>query len=169
MSKLAWLAVAMVVLALPIGASARGSCGSDFTAGQACAVNSPDRLAGRLTTTRERDYYVFSAPRGTKLRITIAAGGCVGVTVSCPDVSATVYDHRLRELGTTGVAEFQVEPTAGFSHTLGSAGTYYIVVTGDLGTETPPFGGPSSSVPSPYTLAVKASPAVSWPARHRHS
>ncbi|MGA2009865.1 MAG: hypothetical protein ABSH51_04905 [Solirubrobacteraceae bacterium] len=43
MSKLAWLGIAMVVPAPATGASARGSCGNDFTARSACAINSDVR------------------------------------------------------------------------------------------------------------------------------
>jgi len=169
MRKLVWLALAMAFVAVPTGASAHGSCGKDFTAKKACGINSPERFHGQLTTKNERDYYAFSASKGTKLRITITAGSCFGVTVSCADVRATVYDSRLHEIGTTGLAEFQVQASTSYSHTLSGAGTYYIIVTGDLGVETPPQGGPSSLVPSAYTLAVKASPKVIRPARHRHS
>jgi hypothetical protein len=164
MRKLAWLTLATAFFVVATGASAHGSCGKDFTARKACAINSPERLHGRLTTNNEHDYYAFSASKGTKLRITITAGSCFGVTVSCSDVRATLYDSRRHKIGKTGVAEFQVEASTSYSHTLGKAGTYYIIVTGDLGVETPPFGGPSSLIPSAYTLAVKAAPKVVWPA-----
>jgi hypothetical protein len=169
MRKLAGLVLAVAFFALPTFASADGSCGKDFTRKKACAINSPERLHGRLTTKNERDYYVFRASKPTKLRIRITAGRCFGVTVSCPDVRATVYDSRLQKIGTTGAAEFQIQPSRTYSHTLSRAGTYYIIVTGHLGTETPVSGGPSSPVPSAYKLSVKASPKVIWPARHRHA
>jgi hypothetical protein len=160
MSKLAWILLGTIILAVPTVASAHGSCGNNLTAKKACAIHPPAKLHGKLTTKKERDYYAFSASKGTKLRITITAGSCLGVTVACADVRATVYDSRHHEIGSTGVAEAQVQASTSYSHTLSKAGTYYIVVTGHLGEETPPFGGRSRLLPSAYTLVVKASPSV---------
>ncbi len=69
--KLVSVVIAAGALTAPSAASANGSCARDFTANHACAIKSPAHLNGKLGTDNERDYYVFHATKGTKLRIAI--------------------------------------------------------------------------------------------------
>lgn len=165
--KLVSVVIAAGALTAPSAASANGSCARDFTANHACAIKSPARLNGKLGTDNERDYYVFHATKGTKLRIAITdtenPGCLLSMYSDCGSVKAELLGSRQHEIASTAYSSQQPGGAVrqSLSHTLASAGTYYVIVTGSLGLVTPPPGGGNPHVlPLSYTLTVKASPNV---------
>jgi hypothetical protein len=160
--------IAAGALAVPAGSSAKGPCGKDFEASHACRVKSPATLKGNLAQDDERDYYVFHAVKGTKLRISISDTenpNCnVGNYVGCGSVKAELLGPRQKKLGATGDSSpypGSSDDAQRLARTLSATGTYYVLITGTIGEVTPPpGGGPVRKLPLTYKLAVKASPGV---------
>jgi hypothetical protein len=161
---LAGMLVATLLAAAP--AAANGPCGQDFNGDNACPVNtaSTTSYSGSLVTDNESDYYVFYAQKGTELSVTItdtenpscstSAGYCGGAAVNLDDAQGNQLDGTDGSTPNNGITVPQR-----FSHTLESAGTYYLIVSGYLGTDQN-----QNPTAVPYTLNVSASPNVQWPA-----
>jgi hypothetical protein len=109
---------------------------------------------------------VFHAARGTELSVNTTdteAPTCSteAVPYTCGQVRADLYDSQ-------GADTFQgtnysqpnngITVPASFSYTIGSTGTYYLVISGFLGQDAN-----QNPTRVPYSLSVTASPNVQWP------
>ena len=149
-------------------ALADGPCGQDYTSQSACPVNSASTptYTGSIVAADDTDYYVFHASAGTRLSLSITDTedpSCSEGSSSnyCGDVMASVVDSQDNWVGGTDYSG----PSGGLSipatstTILQTAGTYYLEVNGDEGSDQ--YGNPT---PVPYSLQVTGSPAVVWPA-----
>ena len=155
------LAGCAVSLALVGSAGATGSCGNDFSGNAACGVQSPGSYPGVINAQNESDYYVLYAHANTDLRLTITDTedpGCGGY--ACGDARVLIYDNQGNEINSSENSQPQngITVPRSLDWVIGTTGTYYLVVTGDLGTNSA-----ENSTSVPYTLAVNASPGVHWP------
>jgi hypothetical protein len=154
-----------IALGLAASASANGPCGQDFDGNHACPVNSPVNLTGSLVTDNETDYYIFSAQKGTELSVTITdtedPSCSTSDDIDCGDVRAELL---FANGDNTGQGTESSEPNnnitvpSRFAYTIGATGHYYLVVSGNLGSDQN-----ENPTPVPYTLSVSASPDVQWP------
>jgi len=165
-AKLSAVGVALVLaagLAWATPSRANGPCGQNFDGNHACGVNSPATYPGSLTTDNESDYYMFSAQPGTGLSVSITdtenPGCSTSFTDSCGWARVALLDGSGNDLDESASSQPAngITVPGSFSHTLG-ANTYYLVVSGSLGSDSN-----SNPVATPYTLSVDASPAVQWP------
>ncbi len=147
------------VLASPVLAT--GPCGNDFDGNSACPVNSPYAASGSIAAQNESDYYVFHAAKNTQLNVKITdteSPTCSFGDYDCGEVQTDLFDGNGNQL--TNLAPSQpnngVTVPGYFSYIIKSAGTYYVVVSGDP-------GGPDSNTAVPYSLQVTATPSVVWP------
>ena len=154
----------IVMLLTAASSNANGPCGQDFDGNHACPVNSPGSYDGSLTTDNERDYYVFRAQKGTELGVSItdtenpqcstaSYGECGRVDVELLNASGESEDENAGSNPYNGITV-----PGKFSHTIETTGTYYLVVSGNLGRDEH-----ENPAPVPYALEVSASPNVVWP------
>jgi hypothetical protein len=156
------------VLHVP-AAAANGPCGQDSSNASACAFNSPGTVFGSLTIAYEHDYYRFYAKKGTRLAVNLTDMEPATCEVSyghCGVIEAGLQSSDGVEIDHSGFTEpvNGIPTTTALTHTLGSAGTYYVTVYGFLGIE-----GAGKPAPDPYSLSISASPAVYWPKSPRTS
>jgi len=156
-------AAAAVLLAAPTGAQANGPCGQNANGNSACPLAIPSTVSGSLVTSNESDYYVFSGQAGQEIFATITdteAPSCSAFssTNHCGSVQAGLYDASGNSI--YGAQTGSSEPNNGltvpqsFAWTVQASGTYYLIVSGGLGTNA--NGNPT---PVPYTLAASAQPS----------
>jgi hypothetical protein len=151
-------------------AGANGPCGQDLDGNTACAVNSPFSANGSLITDNESDYYVFHAPKGTELSVSITDTENPQCGEQCGSVKGYLLEAKGNEIDSDGWSGSTSSPHNGIpvpltlSHTVEATGTYYLLVgIGELGRDE---NGQRTAVP--YTLTVSASPAVGWPPARSH-
>jgi predicted secreted protein len=157
-----------VAMAAP---SRPGPCSSSALANAtpACGINSPAHITGTIVSAEQRDHYALSAVKGSKVHLTISdleSFGCfASMYTTCGHLRAALVSTSGRQVATTAAtAEYPgVEPEAHLSRTLTKTGTYYVVVTGTLGTVTPPPPLRAGTTSVPYGLKVTASPNVVSP------
>jgi hypothetical protein len=159
-------ALVIVSLTAPASASANGPCGQDFDGNHSCPVNSAvtSSYPGSLITDNETDYYVFHAVRGTELSVSITdtedprcstsyAGNCGDINAALDDAQGNGVDGTDGSQPSDGITVPQT-----FSHTLEATGTYFLLISGNLGTDAN-----DNPTAVPYTLSVNAAPSVQWP------
>ncbi len=152
---------------LRVGALAASPCGNTFTSSIACQLGFPSSVNASLVTDNETDYYVFYAPSGAELSVTATDTEGTGCSLSsysgrCGDARAELYDAQGDDLyqGTgSSSPNTNITVPRSFAYTIPAAGTYYLLVSGDLGRD-----GSSNPTSVPYTLNVSSSPNVQWPA-----
>lgn len=150
-------------------AFADGPCGQDYTGPTACAINtaSVHDYDGTIVANNDVDYYVMYAAKSTHLSLSITdrenpACSNADFPIQCGEVSIALYDSQGNEVGGPGggsSARNGITVPLTWSTIISSAGTYYLEVSGDEGSDS---NGNSTSVP--YDLNVAASPNVEWPA-----
>lgn len=144
-------------------ASANGPCGQDFDGDHACGLTSPATVSGSLVTDNEKDYYVFYARKGTELQVTITDTELATCTENlvCGYTHAELLEGNGDEVydGASSEPNNGITVPGDFDRTIETSGTYYLLVSGELGRDN--NGNPA---PVPYTLGVSASPTVQWPA-----
>jgi predicted secreted protein len=167
------LATSALIWPAYAAASSSGTPCSSTTSARttpACAITTPARHKGTIASAHQHDYYVLHAQRHTRLKLVITDTenfGCMqSMFTTCGSVRASLVSASGRQLASTPATVVAAggPAQATLSHTLTRAGTYYVVVTGTLGTTTPPpTGAPTTHNPVPYTLKVTASPNAHWP------
>ena len=150
-------------------AAAYGSCGNDYSSNTACGVTSPGSYQGAIQANNERDYYVFFAQGGTNLAASLTDNEDPGCSVdgsgsTCATGDMVLYDSQGNDIAHSSSQGPNASPVNGINvsasihQVLDTAGTYYLTVEGDQGTNA--MGNPTAM---PYTLGVNASPGVYWP------
>jgi hypothetical protein len=145
-------------------AGANGPCGQNFDGNHACGVSSPASITGSLVTDNESDFYVFWAARGTQLSVSITDTEnprCTeSYSIDCGNASVSLYNSDGDDTyeGASSSPQNSITVPGTFGHTLEYTGTYYLVVSGGLGSDAN-----DNPTATPYKLDVNASPAVQWP------
>ena len=193
--SVAWAAlwIAAAVLLTPAPTRADGPCGVDATGPTACHIRRDGIYDGSLTPARdaglpadEHDYYVFRARAGTRVTVTLTDAEDTDCALQglliCGDLTFAINDRMGNGLtgsvghgSNGGVSTIRQENSAAavfptrVRFRVPRTGRYYIAVSGVL--ERNLYENAASEFAAvPYTLAVTARPALSWPAprRHRH-
>jgi hypothetical protein len=157
------LLVALVSVLLSAGiAGANGPCGQNFDGDNACGITSPGTVSGSLVTDNEKDYYVLYARKGTELSVTVTdtESPTCDEEFSCGSAAVELLEGDGDEeyQSASSSPNHGITVPGDFDHTIETTGTYYLVVSGDLGSDNN-----DNPTPVPYTLGVNASPAVQWP------